>query len=112
MSSTLSEIINRRKGTPISKQAKSSPPIPEEKKESSSFGFWIAVVVAVIVLILIFIWYWYSPSESPKNAILKEMRDQKPDTIGRNDPVEGTMSLQDFRDYHSRFSLPITKETS
>lgn len=113
MSGSLSEIINRRRGKNGDiKEVKSTKPALKEEKETTSWNTWIVVGIIVVLLIVIFVvyWYWNRTPEKPKTSILEEMREKTPSTIRRKGCSPGVMSLEEFRDYDSKFSMTETKD--
>lgn len=110
MSNTLDSIIKRRKKdsqTSNSNSTSKSGLKPQPKEETSSWNMRIVVIIVVVVIIIIGLvwWFLYKPTAKSQTSILDEMKNaQVGDSNRCSSDVPGTISLDTFRKYNSRFS--------
>jgi len=112
MSATLTEIINRRKRKNETLKSATSKEASKKDESAKSFSPWliVAVVVLLIIVILAIYWYWNRTPEKTKHSILEEMKATTPAGGGKRKFSPGTMSMEDFRNYESKFSMTATKD--
>lgn len=102
---TLDNIIRRRKKETLKHK-------PAQKEEPKSWSTWTWVIIAIVVIVLLLCiaawWYWSTPSSnsSSVNSILDEMKAS--DSSKQIPNIQGVITLDEFRDYNSRFSRNIT----